>query len=470
MAHTVERFTVTPENSCLETLSPLEMASLVEVAAGQELHSLLGRCVLAVLYSGEESDDVKTLMSQYQGFELELTGTPRGIEVHLSQVPDVAFVHYDSQDGELKHKMVEGLRQHIFSVIRDLAFINSEMARSGKFDLSTSVGITDAVYLILRNAGVFGKTGRHKIITCWGGHAIADDEFHYSLMVGNKCGLRFMDIITGCGPGAMRGPMEGATIGHAKQRLAGGRYIGITEPGIIASEAPNPIVNPLVIMPDIEKRLEAFVRMGQGIIVFPGGVGTLEEICYILGILTHPQNQGLPFPLILTGPKGSEPYWQAVDEFFNHALGKTAAGLYQIIIDDTDLVAREMNRGLLQVKVHRDKHRDSYFFNTCLHIPFELQQPFPADHDLVRAQSLDADLSQAELALRLRRVFSTIVSGNVRPEGIKAVEDKGPFIITGDKRLLSELDRLLDSMAGQGRMKQIGQYRACYHTQCRAGQ
>lgn len=62
----------------------------------------------------------------------------------------------------------------------------------------------------------------------------------------------------------MKGPMKGATISHAKQRLTGGRYLGLTEPGIIAAEAPNPIVNELVILPDIEKRLEAFVRSVTG--------------------------------------------------------------------------------------------------------------------------------------------------------------------------------------------------------------
>ena len=50
--------------------------------------------------------------------------------------------------------------------------------------------------------------------------------------------------------------MKGATIGHSKQRIRQGQYLGITEPGIIAAESPNPIVNNLVIMPDIEKRLE----------------------------------------------------------------------------------------------------------------------------------------------------------------------------------------------------------------------
>lgn len=76
-----------------------------------------------------------------------------------------------------------------------------------------------------------------------------------------------------------------------------------TEPGSIAAESPNPIVNNLVILPDIEKRLEAFVRAGHVIVVFPGGVGTAEEILYLLGILLHPENHALPFPLIFTAPQ-----------------------------------------------------------------------------------------------------------------------------------------------------------------------
>ena len=94
----------------------------------------------------------------------------------------------------------------------------------------------------------------------------------------------------------MKGPMKGATIGHAKQRIEHGRYIGITEPGIIAAEPPNPIVTQLAIMPDIEKRLEAFVRLAHGIVVFPGGAGTAEEILYLAGILLDPANREQPLP------------------------------------------------------------------------------------------------------------------------------------------------------------------------------
>lgn len=78
----------------------------------------------------------------------------------------------------------------------------------------------------------------------------------------------------------------------------------MTEPSIIAAEPPNPLVNELIIMPDIEKRLEAFVRIAHGIIILCG-VGTAEELLYLLGILMNPANKDQVLPLILTGPKES---------------------------------------------------------------------------------------------------------------------------------------------------------------------
>lgn len=46
--------------------------------------------------------------------------------------------------------------------------------------------------------------------------------------------------------------MKSAAVGHAQQRYKDSRFIGMTEPSIIAAEPPNPLVNELIIMPDIE--------------------------------------------------------------------------------------------------------------------------------------------------------------------------------------------------------------------------
>ena len=212
MHETIETFRLTPEGTCLETLSPSEIKGLFEESR-DNIHPLLERCALAVLNCGSETDDVKAILEQYRDFRLEVIRTAGGIELELHHAPASPFVAYESDENgrvTVKRKMIEGIRQHIFAVLRDLVFIKSEIERTGKFDLTTPKGITDAVFLILRNAGIFEKTGHHKIIVCWGGHAISKEEYDYTVEVGNHCGLRMMDIITGCGPGAMRGPMVGS--------------------------------------------------------------------------------------------------------------------------------------------------------------------------------------------------------------------------------------------------------------------
>lgn len=191
--------------------------------------------------------------------------------------------------------MITGIQEHLFSVLRDIVYARNEIETRPKFDLVSQNGITNAVFHILRNANVLQPNMDPNLVVCWGGHSISREEYDYTKEVGHELGLRGLNICTGCGPGAMKGPMKGATIGHNKQRIYNGRYIGMTEPGIIAAESPNPIVNELVILPDIEKRLEGFVRTGHGIIVFPGGAGTAEEILYILGVLLNPANKELPF-------------------------------------------------------------------------------------------------------------------------------------------------------------------------------
>ncbi|MGD8757793.1 MAG: nucleotide 5'-monophosphate nucleosidase PpnN [Deltaproteobacteria bacterium] len=469
MHETLETFRLTPEGTCLETLSPSEIKRLF-MESGDNIHPLLERCALAVLNCGSERDDVKAMLEQYSDFSLEVMRTPGGIELELHHPPASAFVTYESYENSqvtVRHKMIEGIRQHILAVLRDLVFIKSEIERTGKFDLETSEGITDSIFLILRNAGIFEKTGHHKIIVCWGGHAIGKEEYDYAAEVGHQCGLRMMDIITGCGPGAMRGPMEGATIGHAKQRIKNGRYIGISEPGIIASEPPNPIVDPLVIMPDIEKRLEAFVRLGHGIIIFPGGAGTAEELTYILGVLSHPDNQDIPFPLILTGPRSRKGYFEKLQGFLQNTLGEAVTKRYEVIIDDPERVAKTMNKGLLDVKAYREETSDSYYFNRNLHIPFIFQAPFVPTHDNVQQLDIRSDADTNVLAATLRQVFSAIVSGNVKPEGIKAVEEHGPFAIHGEEVLMREIDALLAAFAAQSRMRRKGEYKPCYKAVCK---
>ncbi len=452
MEHDVIDTLVSPEGR-LEVLSKAEVNKLLDTSQGG-LYKIFRNCSLAVLNCGSTIDDGKELLERYQSFEISIIQRERGIKLDIKGAPAIAFV-----DG----KMVKGIHEHLFAVLRDIIFVSAEINENPKFDMNSTEGITDSVFHILRNANVLHPQRNPNLVVCWGGHSINRAEYNYSKEVGYQMGLRDLDICTGCGPGAMKGPMKGATIGHAKQRIVGGRYLGISEPGIIAAESPNPIVNDLVIMPDIEKRLEAFVRTGHGIIVFPGGAGTAEEILYILGILLHPDNADMPFPLIFTGPESSRDYFKQINEFIACTLGPEAQQRYKIIIDDPEMVAREMQEGIRMVREFRKAHSDAYYFNWLLKIDHAFQMPFIPTHENMRNLSLHKNQEVHLLAANLRRAFSGVVAGNVKDEGIRAIEKFGHFEIHGDAAIMGPMDALLASFVAQSRMKLAGKaYTPCY--------
>lgn len=432
----------------MNLLSQIEVDKLQQ-SSTSELYQLYRSCSLAVLNAGSHTDDAEEIYRQYEDFQIKVLRRQRGVKIDLRNPPKHAFV-----DGEI----IKGIQEHLSAVLRDILFIASRYN-----DIAMSEEITDATFAILRNANVILPNTSPNLVTCWGGHSINKEEYKYTKEVGYQLGLRGFNICTGCGPGAMKGPMKGATIGHSKQRNNSGRYIGLTEPSIIAAEPPNPIVNELVIMPDIEKRLEAFVRMSHGIIIFPGGAGTAEELLYILGILLNEKNQDQELPIILTGPRSAEAYFEAVDSFIGETLGRKAQRLYEIIIDDAYAVAQTMKKGLAQVINYRDETGDAYHFNWTLEIENDFQHPFLPTHENMAALNLNYDQKTASLAANLRQAFSGIVAGNVKSDGIKAIRNKGPFEISGDKKIMALMDKLLTSFVEQQRMKLPGsEYIPCY--------
>jgi hypothetical protein len=67
------------------------------------------------------------------------------------------------------------------------------------------------------------------------------------------------------------------------------------------------------------------------------------------------------------------------------------------------------------------------------------------------------------LAANLRRAFSGVVAGNVKEQGIRAIEKHGHFEIHGDASVMEPMDALLASFVAQHRMKLPGKkYVPCY--------
>jgi predicted Rossmann-fold nucleotide-binding protein len=437
----------------MSLLSQLEIERLQQ-SSNSPLYTLFRNCVLAVLNVGSHTDNTADIFDQYQDFEVIVLRRERGVKLELINPPSKAFV-----DGEL----IVGIREHVEAVLRDILYVG-ERYPAHVIEKMSPQHLTHVIFDVLRNARVLKQIADPDMVVCWGGHSINDAEYKYSKEVGYHLGLRGFNICTGCGPGAMKGPMKGATIGHAKQRNHDGRYFGLTEPGIIAAEPPNPIVNELVIMPDIEKRLEAFLRCAHSIIIFPGGAGTAEELLYLLGILMHPKNKEQKLPVVLTGPESSRQYFEDLDRFIKMTLGEAATNWYEIIIDDPETVAQHLQTGMAGVKRYRRDSGDAYNFNWTLHIDEAFQHPFVPTHENVAGLKLNRSEPKEQLAADLRRAFSSIVAGNVKAPGVEAIKKFGPYIIDGEPELMDELDTLLQSFVEQHRMKLPGgtAYVPCY--------
>ena len=91
------------------------------------------------------------------------------------------------------------------------------------------------------------------------------------------------------------------------------------------------------------------------------------------------------------------------------------------------------------------------------------QATMPVDVPAAEVHDDEAPFGHAHtLAANLRRAFSGIVAGNVKEEGMRLIEQHGPFEMHGDPDIMQALDALLRAFVDQRRMKMVGEYRPCY--------
>ena len=72
--------------------------------------------------------------------------------------------------------MIQGVKEHLFAVLRDVVYIGTEIATE-RFDPRLPGSITNAVFHILRNARVLAARARPDLIVCWGGHSVSRTIF-----------------------------------------------------------------------------------------------------------------------------------------------------------------------------------------------------------------------------------------------------------------------------------------------------
>jgi len=438
-------------------------------SAGNGQHEILRRCCLGILHTGTDNDSTAELLERYPKFNVHIDRTRDSIKFVLENGPLSAFI-----DGQRIHA---AMREHLCSAAIDLIFharaIGTPMGRQE---------ITDAIFRILDHASVFQlippvadpfkrvENSRYELtrITCFGGHTMKpqSEEYTYVKRVCQQLAERFCEFITGGGQGAMRATFSGAKAGYTFERITNARAFGFNCPGIITSEPPNLHVRPLVILPDIEKRLEAFIRASMGCIVFPGGPGTAEEIQTILSVLLHKENRDQVYPIILTGPESSRGYFEAIDTFIMKTVGRDAIRepepLYEIIIGDPERVAQRMMAAIGRTENCRSEHDDPKLWYRSLYLPEEVQQPFNPTHENVAKLEINRDQSPYALCAQLRKLFSAVVYGNVTDEGVKSIRENGPYELRGDPAMMQEVSTLLERFVAERRMKIEGEYKPCY--------
>ncbi|MDF4533219.1 DUF4478 family protein, partial [Vibrio parahaemolyticus] len=133
---------VSPAGS-MDLLSQLEVERLKKTASS-DLYQLYRNCSLAVLNSGSHTDNSKELLDKYKNFDITVMRRERGIKLELANPPEHAFV-----DGQI----IKGIQEHLFSVLRDIVYVNMHLADSQRLNLTNATHITNLVFGILRNAG-----------------------------------------------------------------------------------------------------------------------------------------------------------------------------------------------------------------------------------------------------------------------------------------------------------------------------
>jgi hypothetical protein len=301
-----------------------------------------------------------------------------------------------------------------------------------------------------------------------GGHHIPRHESVHHKRLGWGLGLLGLEMVTGSGPGAMEDPFKGALRGYVMNHHHDKKFIGITEDGIISGEPCNDYIDHLIVFPDIEKRLEAFVRMSRASLMFPGGVGTLEEILTILWIKMHPKNKGIRFPIYFCQPLQSGDYFKNILDFLRLCFDvdfKEAGHVNYYLSESLDKTNPDLDPKRAaydlyeEMKVNEQYNQkrlanasEKYFplWDWEIYFPEALQKPLVIEHNFVESLRFDRKMPMEDLFFSLRSLSSALVETNVRDR--KYLDKHGPFKLRGEPAILKAIDRLFESFAREGRM------------------
>ncbi len=443
MDHSLECITIKPTSG--HRLNEITAEEIGELNGPK--NNLFRSCSLVALNAGNKNG-IAHVEREHKKFGIKLHRDDKGVHILLDHPPKSAI------------KVVRGKPQVMGIFVDHLRSIAGDLLAHPKLFHSTQPkDITDGIRGLLQNNDILEGTQLNGYtltrLTCQGGQCISDQEYYHYKEVGREAGFQGYEIITGGGNGSMRAPFSGAAAGHRAQCIENAKMIGLTCPDIIANEPPNDAVRPVITFPDMEKRLEAFVRMAMGTVIGPGGVGTIEEILYLMAILLDPRNKEHATAIVLSGPEHQ--FFDLLGSFIRESLGEEVWNVFRskvtIVVNDPQKSVDELTHAIDSpkgVREFRSAMGMSELWDELITIHPDLQIPFVPSHESVAVLRLNRNQSPQQLIIELRKAISAIVWATVTEKGNAAVRNE-PLRIHGEQRITRALEHLLASFTAQKR-------------------
>ncbi|AXP09191.1 TIGR00730 family Rossman fold protein [Campylobacter hepaticus] len=175
-----------------------------------------------------------------------------------------------------------------------------------------------------------------KTITFFGSARLKEDSFYYqqAKILAQKCVNNGFCVISGGGGGIMRAANQGAFL--QKNNTNSMRSIGFNI-FLPHEQKLNDFVEYNITFESLAIRKMALIEKSLAFVVFPGGFGTLDELCEILALKQLEFKKDVP--IILFGKE----FWQAFHEFVRNSLLKLEViskgdELKYEITDDLDFI------------------------------------------------------------------------------------------------------------------------------------
>lgn len=196
--------------------------------------------------------------------------------------------------------------------------------------------------------GFEGLSGIEKGVSFFGSKRLSSNHRYYKLAyeTARLFSKNGYGIITGAGPGIMEAANKGA---YDAKGLSIGMNILIPE-----QQKPNPYVNYLLEFRYFFVRKVIFTKYSCAFVVFPGGLGTLDELFEALALIETDRINSIP--VVLMGSK----YWEGMINWLKKliqegTLVKSNLNLFKLV--DTPAAALKVIKDFYHVRKRHQKNR-----------------------------------------------------------------------------------------------------------------